>query len=140
MILTPERLIRTVLFMSLAILLAACERPSPISPTEQAPVAEFQPSAVPNVTPVQEHRITPIALEGPLADKKAEISSLVWYQDNLILLPQHPTFNEDGSFLYALPKSAIEAYLDGESDEALRPQAIPFSTPDFIKRPEWSYV
>jgi hypothetical protein len=73
----------------------------------------------------------PIVLEGPVAAKKSEISGLAWFEDNLIILPQHPTFGDEGAFLYTLPKSVIEAYLNGESNDALLPQAIPFSTPDF---------
>ena len=130
---TPKRLTRIVFFMSLAILLAACERPSPPSITEQAPVAESQPGATPTATPVPEHRITPIDLEGPLANKDAEISGLAWYEDNLIILPQHPSFNNEGSFLYTLPKSDIETFLEGEAHEALLPQPVPFSIPNFAE-------
>ena len=39
---------------------------------------------IPTVTP----RLIEIA--GPLADPDAEISSMVWYGDSLVLLPQHP--------------------------------------------------
>ena len=121
-------LLPTMLFL---FLLAACARPLPSAPTESTPVAESQAGATSDEIPVAEHKITPIVLEGPLAKKQAEISGLAWYEDNLILLPQHPTFDDQGSFLYTLPKSAITAYLDDESPAALLPQAIPFSTPDF---------
>lgn len=90
------------------------------TPTATAPT----PTAAPT-----EHPVTTIPLAGPLARASAEISGLAWYGDMLILLPQYPTFVGQGSFLYALPKSAIVDYLDGRSADPLTPQAIPFAAP-----------
>ncbi len=58
-----------------------------------------------------------------MAEARAELSGLAWYGDTLILLPQFP--GRFGNQLYGLPKSAIVAYLTGQSTEPLDPQPIP---------------
>jgi hypothetical protein len=70
-------------------------------------------------------------LTGPLADAKAEVSGLAWYEDNLVLLPQYPNFSDEGSdgFLYTLPKAEILAYLDGTSKTELEPKPIKLIAP-----------
>ncbi len=88
------------------------------------------PAPQPEIAP--EMAVVNIPLAGPLANRDAEISGLAWYGDNLILLPQYPNFSEEagGSFLYALPKDEIIAYLAGETYEPLEPARIPFTAPD----------
>lgn len=72
-----------------------------------------------------------IPLAGPVTDRQAELSGLAWYGDHLIILPQYPDFNEEeGSFLYALPKSEILAFLDGQNDDPLEPRPVPFVAAD----------
>ena len=75
---------------------------------------------------LEEQTVVELPLTGPLADSKAEVSGLAWYDDNLILLPQYPNFSDEGSdgFLYALPKAEILAYLDGASETELEPKPI----------------
>ncbi len=75
------------------------------------------------LTPVVTQPVTTIPLMGPIALPRAELSGLAWYGDTLVLLPQFP-----GRFdnqLYGLSKSAIVAYLAGQSLEPLVPQPIP---------------
>jgi hypothetical protein len=115
----------------LALLLAACSQPQEVGNATSSPTAETDVAALPDQPGPLESAMTPITLAGPVAKKKAEISGLAWYQDHLILLPQHPSFNEDGSFLYTLSRSDIEAYLEGESPEPVSPAPIPFITPDY---------
>jgi len=101
--------------------------PLPATAVIETPTATVNtPTAVP--APV-EYPVTAIPLSGPLARASAEISGLAWHGDTLILLPQYPTFAGQGSFLYALPKSAIVDFLDGRSAGPLAPQAIPFAAP-----------
>ncbi len=77
-----------------------------------------------DLKPVVRQPVLTIPLSGPLALPQAELSGLAWYGDTLILLPQFPEIY--GSQLYGLPKSAIVAYLTGQTTAPLEPQPIPF--------------
>ena len=69
-----------------------------------------------------EQPIEAIALTGPLADRKAEVSGLAWYGETLVIMPQYPNFSSEykgDGFLYALPKADIVAYLDGKNSAPL---------------------
>ncbi len=123
-----------ILLALLIWLLASCAAQSPtpmLTPMETA--VPIPPTVMPETSTAvpapAEYPVTTIPLAGPLARASAEISGLAWYGDTLILLPQYPTFVGQGSFLYALPKSAIVDYLDGRSADPLTPQAIPFAAP-----------
>lgn len=72
-----------------------------------------------------------IPLTDPLALRDAEISGMAWYGDYLILLPQYPNMfaTQGDGYIFALPKSEIVAFLDGESTEPLDPIQIPFFAP-----------
>jgi hypothetical protein len=80
---------------------------------------------------LEEQAVVSLPLAGPLADAKAEVSGLAWYEDNLILLPQYPNFSDESSdgFLYTLPKAEINAYLDGTSKTELEPKPIKLIAP-----------
>ena len=54
----------------------------------------------------REVEIKEIQLTGLITDKKQEISSLEWYQDNLVLLPENL-----GGFVYMIPKERIKKQL-----------------------------
>lgn len=81
-----------------------------------------------------EAAVRPIPLAGDLAERKAEISGLAWYGDQLILLPQFPrrtrTDAQKDGFLYAIPKAEILALLDGHATDPITPRPIPFDAPD----------
>ena len=94
--------------------LAACAMPGPT------------PAPMPG--PPVEYAVAPIPLTGPAASRRAEISGLAWYGDDLILLPQYPSFAGSGEgALYALPKAAILAYLAGDEPGPLEPTPIPLT-------------
>jgi hypothetical protein len=80
---------------------------------------------------LEEQNVVSLLLTGPLADAKAEVSGLAWYEDNLVLLPQYPNFSDEGSdgFLYTLPKAEILAYLDGTGKTELEPKPIKLIAP-----------
>ncbi|MBN1121007.1 MAG: hypothetical protein JXJ17_08010 [Anaerolineae bacterium] len=83
-------------------------------------------------TPLTGQAITPIPLEGMIAEVDSEISGLAWYGDMLILLPQYPDWNgfpEDG-YLYGIPKQAILDYLDGKSTTPIEPETYTVSAPN----------
>ena len=73
---------------------------------------------IPTVTP----RL--LEIEGPLADRRAEISGMTWYQDTLVIMPQFPDRFADGPELgfFILTKSQILAAIDGLTDGALQPR------------------
>ncbi len=77
-------------------------------------------------TAPKEQTVVELPLSGPLTKKKAEVSGLGWFGDNLIFLPQYPSFakNSGDGFLYYLPKAEILAYLDGTSQAKLEPRPI----------------
>lgn len=77
---------------------------------------------------VAEHVVTEIALAGPVAASRAEISAVAWCGDQLILVPQYPAmFQDEGqASVFSIPKAGIEAYLNGVSLDPIEPAVIPF--------------
>jgi hypothetical protein len=98
------------------VVLAACQA---------APTAE-----APDLVTLEEHPVTQIELAGPVASSQSEVSGMAWCGDNLILLPQFPDqFKEDGlGRVFSIPKSALSAYLDGDSAAPIEPEKIVFDT------------
>ena len=82
---------------------------------------------------VKEFPIKNISLAGDIAKRNSEISGLAWYQDYLIILPQYPNFARHGSFLYAIAKKDIKAYLANDDSPALEPIKIPFEAGKLAK-------
>ena len=77
-----------------------------------------------------------IPLAQPLSSWNSEISSMEWYGDTLIIVPQFPWFSDkesswDGD-LYAISKESLVKYLSGKSGGKLTPQAIPLSAPGLL--------
>ncbi len=110
---------------------AVVEMPVTVEVTREVEVTRLV-TVIPEPTPtaVPEYPVTTIALAGPIADRRAEISGLAWYEDWLIMLPQYPDFagGAGDGFLYALPKADILAFLNGEV-EALKALEIPLIAP-----------
>jgi hypothetical protein len=75
-----------------------------------------------------EYPVTVIPLAGAASDSDAELSSLAWYGEHLILVPQYPQRFDNQ--LFALPKADILSFLDGNSNEPLTPLEIPLKAPD----------
>ncbi len=100
-----------------------------LSTTVLAQEATQAPAAPPAETPVRF-----IELVGPAAESSAEISSLAWYGDYLVLLTENSfLYNqiEDSSGgVFALEKGDILEYLDAENPEPLEPLAVPIFGPD----------
>lgn len=93
---------------------------------ENAPSpADVKASAVP-----KEHPIKRIALTGAVSERRAEISGLAWYRDNLILLPQ---FAKER--LYRIPKAELLSRIDGKTDEPLAAAEITLVIGDLTKVP-----
>jgi len=85
---------------------------------------------IPSGNIVTEQPVTLIALDGPIADNKAELSGLAWQGDTLILLPQYPDrFGANEGVLFAIPKKAIMDFLEGKSNQPIIPTTIQFFAP-----------
>ena len=72
-----------------------------------------------------------IPLKGEANQQSLEMSGLAWYNDYLILMPQYVDKNEPG--FYALSKSNINRWLDGNRSGALTPNKINLVTPKYDK-------
>lgn len=79
-----------------------------------------------------EQAVRLIPLTGPMSDSLAEVSGLAWYGEYLVALPQYPAFpgRGGGGRIFAIPKSAILAYLDNTVAGMPEPLAIDFDAPD----------
>jgi hypothetical protein len=92
-----------------------------------------------SITPIQsqpiEQVVREIPLQGPIANKEAEISGMGWYDDVLILLPQYPSRFGDGPVgkVFAIHKQEILGYLDGKSNQPILPLEISFYDPDISR-------
>ncbi len=139
-------LLLAIVLSLLVVLVVACQPATPVPPrvetvevTRQVEVTRIVEVTVevtppPTEAPVyaQETALQVIPLAGPLADRHAEISSMAWYGDYLILVPQYPNFfvEEGDGAVFALPRADIAAYLNGERFAPLEPVQIPFYAPE----------
>ena len=67
-----------------------------------------------------------ITLAGEIATPLAEISGMVWYEDKLVIVPQHSErILSDGSLcFYVIDRERIIAYLDGADTTAITPRSV----------------
>ncbi len=82
-----------------------------------------------------EQQVVLIPLPPPLDDPRAEVSGLAWYGDWLVLLPQYPNWDAretDGS-LYAIHRTDILDYLDGQRSAPPEVRPIPLHAPGLIR-------
>jgi hypothetical protein len=81
----------------------------------------------PSVEPPREVPITRIPLTGGPEEARAEISSLAWFEDQLVMLPQYPDrFSIDGhDGIFAIPRARIEAFLDGSDARPIEARRVP---------------
>lgn len=152
MTLRPTWITRNLLFLFVLILLAGCAAPVPNLPAAvntveaaitalpgQVPPTVAAPTPTPPAIPVElpetepipaqpEQPIRQIYLAGPMAGPEAEISSMAWVGDYLILLPQYPDRFDNNLFL--LPKADILAFLYNEIPGPLLPIPVPFRGED----------
>ncbi|MFO7655263.1 MAG: hypothetical protein R6X25_15800 [Candidatus Krumholzibacteriia bacterium] len=92
--------------------LAGCVRRVEIGPEPEAPAVETE--------------LTFLPLAGRVARADAEISSLVWHGDQLLLLPQRPDLvaGGDSSVVFVLDRQDILDRIDGISTEPLLPREV----------------
>ncbi len=152
MIPKPIRIARTLLSLLLLFLVAGCATPAENLPaavnTVEAAITALPDQGPPTIGPATptplaamgqlsetesasgqpEQPIRQIFLDGPMAEPDAEISSMAWYGDYLILMPQYP--NRFGDNLFWLAKADILAYLYNEIPGPLVPTPIPFRGED----------
>ena len=90
-------------------------------------------------TPV-ETPIKRIPLTGLAGEPDAELSSMAWYGDTLLLLPQYPDrfavehsaeASDDGvvGALLTIPRAQLQAVIDGVSDESITPDRCELIAP-----------
>ncbi|MBH23203.1 MAG: hypothetical protein CMH57_01835 [Myxococcales bacterium] len=94
-------------------------------------------ATVPPGSPLPEQPVKLLALTGPLAEARAEVSGLAWAGDALLLLPQYPErLGEGAGAIFALDRGAISAAV--VSDTTLTPRPIPLigDVPNDIDRYE----
>ena len=75
-----------------------------------------------------------IPLTGPAADPEAEISSMAWVGDTLLIVPEVPTRFARGDTLglFTLDGGAIRAWLDGDGRGALEPRRLDCLAPGLV--------
>jgi hypothetical protein len=93
----------------------------------------FPPHTSYDLSLLPEAKLQRIPLAKPLSSWNAEISSMAWYGDTLIIVPQYPWFSDEESrwdgALYALSKEELVNRISGKSSGKLSPQTIPLSIP-----------
>ncbi len=70
-----------------------------------------------------------IPLNGEAAERSLEMSGLAWYGDYLILMPQY--VNKDAPGFYALSKTKIQRWLNGNRSGGLTPEKIDLIQPQY---------
>lgn len=76
---------------------------------------------------VREQAIVPIPLAGGPELPDAEISGLAWHGDELVMLPQYP--DRFGGAVFVIPRQALEAAIEGRSEEPVRARRVPLLAP-----------
>jgi len=81
-----------------------------------------------NGSDLEEQTVLEIPLSGEFVKNNPELSGLVWYKDNLILLTQYPDrFPEgDHGHLFFIPKEIILEGLRSENRKPINPIKVPF--------------
>jgi len=71
-------------------------------------------------------RVNLIPLDGPLASPDAEVSSMAWQGDTLIIMPQYPDrFAPEGMLgIFGVGKKTILDVLDGKSTDPINPHLV----------------
>jgi len=91
----------------------------------------FPPSTSYPASLLPEANLQRIPLTKPLSSWNSEISSMAWYGDTLVIVPQYPWFSDEESTwdgaLYAISKDDLISQINGKSSGKLTPQAIPIS-------------
>jgi len=94
---------------------------------------EPPPSNAPDATVEVAPRIIP--LQGDLANRGAEVSSMAWMGDALVIMPQYTNFvDSTRDVWYTLPKSEILAWVRGEITGSLSPAQLPVITNDIARQ------
>lgn len=94
----------------------------------------------------EEVQIKRIPLTGPAADRRAELSGLAWYGDQLLLMPQYPDRfpHQDGpddafagrpyGSLFTISRADLQRVIDADGDstdiEPIRPDRVAIIAPD----------
>jgi hypothetical protein len=118
---TAARTLGSLVVLAGAALGCAPKGPSHVAvPRVEGPASAAEPLA----------RVTAIPLAAPLDERRAELSSLAWYGESLILLPQYPQrFATRGvGAVFSLPKRALLERIDGVAPEGLAPVPLPFDS------------
>ena len=72
---------------------------------------------------IDEVEILPIPLLGDIAKRNSEISSLCWYKDNLILLPQYPNdFGDESGKIFFIDRQTLLDFISGHSKNPILPE------------------
>ena len=79
----------------------------------------------------QERKVVEIPLGGSANDRSLEMSSLTWFKDELVLMPQYIDY-DDPAF-YVIKKAKINKWLKSESSDPIVPQKIKLELTDFRK-------
>ena len=80
----------------------------------------------------QERKAVEISLGGSANDRSLEMSSLTWFKDELVLMPQYIDY-DDPAF-YVIKKAKINNWLKSESSDPIVPQKIKLELTDFLER------
>ncbi len=102
------------------------------SKTVQQPLPQglIETETILSDSPIEQPVLT-IPLQGPVSERKSEISGMAWYGDYLVLLPQYPdrfSSNADG-VVFSLSRADIIHYLDGVHSGPLHPTEISLAAP-----------
>lgn len=100
----------------------------------QSSAAQHPPLPGPkNVARPAEYPVRLLPLSGEITDPRAEISSLAWYGDTLLLMPQYPDWADEEPRLYALDKTEILDRIrqkPGSYIAPLEPRKVPVLGPN----------
>ncbi len=101
-----------------------------VAPTMPKATPLPSPSAGAAATVVQPVTNIPLAEFGD--NQKLDIAGMAWYSDTLIIVPQYPNSPSNNlgyNSAFRLSKAALLAFLDGQTNEPLQFQPIPFFDP-----------
>jgi hypothetical protein len=115
-------MIRIYLSIVLSILIFACS-----CSVNNTKIDKSTYKILPEVDPLT------IPMKGNISKSSSEISSLCWYKDFLLLLPQYPNFisKNDSGIIYYLKKKEIINFIDGNTESSLSPKSFKINLADF---------
>ena len=121
----------TVMLVCSSLVLTGCGSDSALDPVHRPAWAKAASDSLLGSSRLDsESVIQRIDIQGPMGRRSAQISGLAWWKDQLVMLPQYPSFaTPDTAHLYVISRADLDAALRPSGGSmSIEPTPIPIDT------------